>query len=100
MLTGEAGRPTTASASVAVITVTGTAKLNAAAKPKSEKAPRREIISDLIFSPITASACLPWLPHCLSLSGRKTLYLGIPYIVSSALNGLRRRPPRGGHYVA
>jgi hypothetical protein len=55
MLTGEAGRPTTASASVAIITDAGTIALNAAAKPRSEKAPRREIISDLIFSLIVTS---------------------------------------------
>ena len=54
-LTAEPGLPTRASASVAVITVAGTTRLNAAAKPRSEKAPRREIISDLIFALITTS---------------------------------------------
>ena len=43
---------------IAVSIVAGTTRLNAAAKPRSEKAPRREIISDLIFSLITTSGLI------------------------------------------
>ena len=57
-LTAEPGLPTRASASVAVITAAGTTRLTAAAKPRSEKAARREIISDLIFSLITTSGLI------------------------------------------
>jgi len=57
-LTGVAGRPMRASASVAVTMAAGTARLAAAARPTREKACRREIISDLIFSPITASCSI------------------------------------------
>jgi hypothetical protein len=58
-LTAEPGLPTRASASVAISIVAGTTTLAAAAKPKSENAPRREIIiSDLIFSFITTSGLI------------------------------------------
>jgi predicted DNA-binding ribbon-helix-helix protein len=50
MLTAEPGLPTRASASVAVSTVAGTARLAAAASPKRENILRREIASNPIFS--------------------------------------------------
>ena len=63
MLTAEAGLPTRASASVTVITVTGTTRLNAASPPKREKILRRDIISDLGFSLIIASCLIAKSRH-------------------------------------
>ena len=48
-LTAEPGLPTRASASVTVRTVTGSATLDAIAKPKRPNTPRRDTNSDFIF---------------------------------------------------
>src|SRR6185312_16978899 len=57
-----------ASASVAVSIIAGTARLTAAAKPRSEKTLRRDSGSNFILSLITTSYpfgfCLPWVLEC------------------------------------
>jgi hypothetical protein len=64
-LTAEAGFPTRASASVATSTAAGTARLNAAAEPRKEKAFRREISSKLSLSLMAISCPLGCLTQLL-----------------------------------
>src|SRR4029077_10411660 len=70
-LTGVAGRPMRASASVAVISAAGAARPDATARPRREKAFRREIASDVNFSPIiTSCAISSWQCVSLIVAGR------------------------------
>ncbi len=67
------------------MTVTGTTRLSAAAPPRREKAPRREIISDLSFSLIT-TPCL-----ITKLATRKTTVREYP--IGNSQSGQSRLRP-------